>query len=356
MDVILSLLAIAVVVYLLAIVTEEFFVVSLDKIATRLEMPSDVAGASLMAVGSSAPELFIALFAVIIGGDHANVGIGTIVGSAVFNILVITGASAIVAKRLIVEADSVQRDVFFYLFSVTLLLLVFWNGQILYWEIFLLLGAYVVYLVILWRWGDDSPKEREAESSHSAEMPVEQVDSLLEKLNVLMTRFFRLFLRNPEQQYVWAMLSSVALIAFFSYILVEAAVIFAAGVGIPPVIVAVTLLAAGTSAPDLIASVSVAREGRGTLAIANAVGSNIFDVLVGLGLPWLVLLIFSEPNVVEVGTEGLLVSIVILCVTVLLLYVVLYIGQAFTRREGFLLIGAYILYVAYEVIASTGLL
>ncbi|MEO1163738.1 MAG: sodium:calcium antiporter, partial [Chloroflexota bacterium] len=75
-----SLIVIIVSVYFLAIITEEFFVISLDAVSQRFSIPSDVAGASLMAIGSSAPELFIALIAVFTGGDHADVGIGTIVG------------------------------------------------------------------------------------------------------------------------------------------------------------------------------------------------------------------------------------------------------------------------------------
>ena len=83
-------------VYLLGIITDEYFIVSLDQISKKLKIPNNVAGASLMAMGSSAPELAIALLALVIAsGSHSDVGIATIVGSAIFNILVITGASAI---------------------------------------------------------------------------------------------------------------------------------------------------------------------------------------------------------------------------------------------------------------------
>ena len=74
--------------YLLARVCDEYFVESLDKIAKKLKMSSDAAGATLMAVGSSAPELFVAAIALLKPGDHAALGMGTIVGSALFNILV----------------------------------------------------------------------------------------------------------------------------------------------------------------------------------------------------------------------------------------------------------------------------
>ena len=117
---ILSLVIIAVSIYLLAIITDEFFITSLDQISNKLKLPHNVAGASLMAMGSSAPELAIALLALFNkGGEHSDVGIGTIVGSAVFNILVITGVSAI-ARPARVTWRVVVRDVVVYSVSIGL--------------------------------------------------------------------------------------------------------------------------------------------------------------------------------------------------------------------------------------------
>ncbi|MEL6150915.1 MAG: calcium/sodium antiporter [Chloroflexota bacterium] len=351
MIVLLSLLAIAVSVYLLAVITEEYFVVSLDKVAKQLEMPSDVAGASLMAVGSSAPELFIALIAVFIGGSHSEVGIGTIVGSAVFNILVITGAAAAIAGTLTIKAGAVERDIIFYLGSVAILLFVFWNGEIVIWEALLMLGAYVGYLGLLWYWSRTNPEEA-ATSTVADKVEHEPGSSPLARIHSGVARFIGLAMRDPEKNYVWAMLVSIALIAALSYVLVEAAVALSAALGLPPVIVSLTLLAAGTSAPDLIASIDVARDGRGTMAVANAVGSNIFDVLIGLGVPWLLTLLIVDPLLV-VGTEGLLESIFLLSVTVIILYIFLYTGRRLSRVEGFILLGVYVVYVIYVIVTNS---
>jgi K+-dependent Na+/Ca+ exchanger-like protein len=345
-----SLLVIMASVYVLAIITEEYFIISLDKLSTRMEIPSDVAGASLMAMGSSAPEICIALIAVFIGGSHGEVGIGTIVGSAVFNILVITGASALVAGQLAMNIESVQRDIAFYIISILLLLFVFWNGEILIWESILLLVAYVVYLVVLWRWGDTHPSPREHPKRH----PIKQDEtqkSLLSRFNRLLVRVFGFVARDPEEDYIWSMVVSIAGIAILSYILVEAALALSAAINLPPVIVSLTVLAAGTSAPDLISSISVAEEGRGNMAIANAVGSNIFDILVGLGLPWLLILLLGDPQLF-VSTDGLISSIIVLTVTVLLLYYFLYSNSTFTRRDGIILIIVYVVYIAYAILTA----
>ena len=126
----------------------------------------------------------------------------------------------------------------------------------------------------------------------------------------------------------------------------EYAIIFAEALNIPPVIVALTILAAGTSVPDLFASVVVARQGRGDMAVANAVGSNIFDILIGLGLPWALVLIF-QGGTIEVGTADLSTSTFLLLGTVVLLFTFLTTGRKLSRAEGIILILAYVLYVLW---------
>lgn len=351
MPVLTSLLAIIVAIYLLAIITDEFFIVSLDETARRLKMPSDVAGASLMAAGSSAPELFIALMAVYLGGAHSDVGIGTIVGSAIFNILVITGAAAVIAGKMHMNQGAVERDIIFYMGSIAILLFVFWDGSITLVEILMMLGAYVGYLGLLWYWSRSNPEDAPVEKAVGGRHIKTAGQSLLQRLNRLLTRLFGLVARDPEKQFVWAMLVSIAGIAALSWVLVESAVILAEALSLPPVIISLTVLAAGTSAPDLIASVDVARDGRGAMAVANAIGSNIFDVLVGLGLPWLLMFLFIEPDIL-VGTAGLIESVFLLSVTTIILYAFLYTQHQLTRREGGALLVVYVLYVVYVLLTG----
>ena len=148
---------------------------------------------------------------------------------------------------------------------------------------------------------------------------------------------------DPHQSYGRTFLVSIALISFLSYWLVEYAVIFAEAISFPPYVVALTVLAAGTSVPDLFASVVVARQGRGDMAIANAVGSNVFDILIGLGLPWLLVLIF-QGGTIQVGTDDLLTSTLLLLGPVVLLFVWLTTGRTLSKVEGVILILGYIAY------------
>ena len=348
-----SLIIIAISIYFLAIITDDFFIVSLDQISRKLKLPHNVAGASLMAMGSSAPELAIALLALFKeGGAHSDVGIGTIVGSAVFNILVITGVSAI-ARPARVTWRVIVRDVVMYVASIALLLVTFNDGAISVPEALAFLGLYGVYIFILFRWDAFVPGD-EVDVVADLEAGLEethQKSGLYHQITKVITNGIGALMGNAEKNYLRAFLVSIAFIAIISWFLVEYAVIFAETLGIPPVIVALTILAGGTSVPDLIASIVVARQGRGEMAVANAVGSNIFDILIGLGLPWLIALTIRG-EAVKVGTDGLWTSTIILLGTVILLFIFLSTERLLSRKEGWALISAYGMYVVWTWIGG----
>lgn len=140
----------------LAIVCDEFFVPALDAIIERLAIRDDVAGATFMAAGGSAPELFTSVIGVFVSFD--DVGIGTIVGSAVFNILFVIGACALFSRTtLTLTWWPLFRDCTFYSISLLVLIYCFRDSEI-YWQealvLFSLYGAYVMFM----RW--NQPVER----------------------------------------------------------------------------------------------------------------------------------------------------------------------------------------------------
>jgi K+-dependent Na+/Ca+ exchanger-like protein len=353
--IILSLVIIVVSVYLLAIVTEEYFITSLDQISGKLKLPSNVAGASLMAMGSSAPELAIALLALFNhGGEHSDVGIGTIVGSAVFNILVITGVSAIVRPAQI-TMRVVVRDIVVYVASIALLLVTFADGVITLLEAVAFLGLYAVYLIVLFNWDAFAPGT-EVDMVDNLEAGVHeehQNPNLLQRINHAVTKGIGFLMGDARKAYIRTFLVSVVLIAIISWFLVEYAVELANALNIPPVIIALTILAGGTSVPDLISSVVVSRQGRGEMAVANAIGSNVFDILVGLGLPWLLVIIIAV-SVVNIGVQDLWGPTIILLITVIILFVFLSTGRQLTRKEGWALVMAYVAFVMWTWIKGSG--
>lgn len=132
----------------LAIVCDEFFVPALGVITDKLAISDDVAGATFMAAGGSAPELFTSLIGVFIA--HSNVGIGTIVGSAVFNILFVIGMCALFSREVLhLTWWPLFRDVSFYILDLILLIIFFLDNVIMWWESMMLVGCYTLYVVFM---------------------------------------------------------------------------------------------------------------------------------------------------------------------------------------------------------------
>lgn len=339
------ILALLISFYLLAVICDEFFVPALDRIAHRLKMSSDVAGATLMAVGSSAPELFTSLFAVFKPGDHADVGAGTIVGSAIFNILVIIGASA-AFKRAKLTWQPVIRDTIFYCFSILLLLFVFRDGTINLAESVYFLSLYVVYILAVVNWKKILPYE---DTDIIEELEEESRKSKLATLSRQLLSYLIPDVKERPHMYVSAFLMSIVWIAVLSYVLVESAVGLGTLLNINPTIIALTVLASGTSIPDLLSSVIVAKQGRGDMAVSNAIGSNIFDILFGLGFPWFLLLALKGETI-TISTENLYSSIFLLFATVVAILFVLIVRKwTIGVKSGLILIGMYVLYLVYNI-------
>jgi len=118
---------------------------------------------------------------------------------------------------------------------------------------------------------------------------------------------------------------SIVWIGVFSYFMVSWAEIIGNTIGIPPVIMGITLLAAGTSVPDLLSSVIVARMGEGDMALSSSIGSNIFDILVGLPIPWIIYTAWpTKPSVVTIGSDNVWVYIFTLLAMLVFIIVVIH--------------------------------
>jgi len=144
-------------------------------------------------------------------------------------------------------------------------------------------------------------------------------------------------------------LGSILWIAAFSYLMVWWATVTGDTVGIPPEVMGLTFLAAGTSIPDLITSVIVARKGFGDMAVSSSVGSNIFDVTVGLPVPWfLYTVVFGTP--IKVSSEGLGCSIILLFTMLILVFgAILCSGWKMSKLLGIAMFVLYFFFVAISL-------
>lgn len=350
MELIINIGILAITFYALAVICDEYFIVSLEAIAEKTKMSSEVAGATLMAVGSSAPELFISLFAIFSSVEAISLGAGTIVGSALFNILVIIGASALyMTNKQQLTWQPVVRDMVFYSVAIGLLLLFFMDGKIFLWEGISLVFVYIIYVFVVKNWA----------KWLKYEVPIfdheEFVDDKKTEKNIffkIICKLISFIIPDPEKKYIYGFLVSISIIALISYFMVESAIIVANSLGIPEAIIGLTILAIGTSVPDLMASLIVAKKGKADMAVSNAVGSNVFDIFIGLGLVYVIYFLFvnSSAEFIVIDTHNLFSSILLLFATVVALIFLLMMQKwKLGRYSGLFLIGLYLLYLFYNI-------
>lgn len=145
---------------------------------------------------------------------------------------------------------------------------------------------------------------------------------------------------------------SIAWIGVYSYFMVGWAETVGETVGIPSYIMGLTFLAAGTSVPDLITSVIVARMGEGNMAVSSSIGSNLFDILVGLPLPWIIYIAWpSTKSTVEIGADGIWLSIMILLAMLVIIIVTIHFsGWRLTKTLGFFMFFFYFLFLLQAIL------
>lgn len=160
--------------------------------------------------------------------------------------------------------------------------------------------------------------------------------------------------RKPRFQnwYMISFLLSIAWIGVFSYLMVWWATVIGAALGIPNVVMGLTFLAAGTSVPDLLTSVIVARQGQGDMAVSSSIGSNLFDVCIGLPLPWF-LYIVTKGEDVEVKSDSLLLSVLVLFAMLIAVIATIALSKwKMTKCMGFTMFGLYVVFLVQALLAE----
>ncbi len=310
-----------------------------DALGERFKINPGVRGATLDAVGSSFPELCTVVVALYL--DAFDAGLGTIAGSALYNILVIPAASVLVAGPLRIQKRVVRRDGFLYVAVVVALILATWfgregHGEHVTHELSAWVGAaalviyvgYVVLLVLQARQKSGMPKD--VESATGSFAATGTGGRPFNGWKVAAAVFF-----------------GIAGIGLSTHFLVHSALEVFRALGFSEAVAGVTLLAAATSLPDTLLSVFAARRGDADGAVANAFGSNSFDILVCLGLP-----------IVVVG--GVLVDwdqswpiLAYLLASTVLSVAFLVTNWSLTRREAAIMAA---LYLTFLMLAVTGVL
>jgi cation:H+ antiporter len=306
----------------------ELFVAGSVALALLLGIPQIVIGLTVVSLGTSAPELFVSLLSTLQGGPGGDaIAVTNVVGSNIFNVLVVLGASAVVMP-LRVKSRLVRRDVPLLL-GVSMATWGMASGGRVTWIAGLaLLTALVINLVWETRTASEEPESASEELDDDA--------------------------RSSTPVAVAKLAAGLGLLVLGSQVLVKGAITAAQGLGVSEAVIGLTIVSAGTSMPELVTSLVAAYRGKADLAIGNVVGSNLLNQVAILGVCGLVS-----------GSDGLLVDPLlisrdfpIMVASTLACLPIFWSGGVISRQEGWVLLGLYVLYLTEQVLhstASTGL-
>ncbi|XP_070542339.1 sodium/potassium/calcium exchanger 5-like isoform X1 [Ptychodera flava] len=417
--VVIPLLVAAYMVLALTIACDEYFVPSMQCVCESLSLEPDVAGATFMAVSSSAPEFFTAIVGIVM--EESDISLGTILGSIAFNVLFILGILGLVfGSSPKLSWWPMIRDLVCYVISVIALTVVIMDGRVYWYEALIMIAMYVGYVLLM---------HFNASMRQTAETFVEscwtgkkaETDDELRTLNVkangivktesvfssstcnngaitieldsashtekelkdenkdnsctprppdgIMARVGWTFtipirvafcLTIPDctkprwrKFYMLTIVMTACWLGALSYILIWMATIAGTIFGMPDSVMALIFLGAGSSVPDLVASFLVAKKGGWDMAVANCLGSNIFEVLLCLSIPWIFAAVTVSEHCVQFISEGMsFISVMLILVIVVTWFIIACNGWKLDRKLGVLNMFLYVAFTAGTLLFS----
>lgn len=298
-----------------------------SKLALSFGISPLVVGLTIVAFGTSAPEMAVSAGAVLDG--KTDIAIGNVVGSNIFNVLFILGLSALIAP-LVVNIQLIRQEVPIMLGASLLLLAFASDGKLSFTDgalLFGLLVAYTAFLVVQSRRETQAAKDEFADEVKPAEPGAWD---------------------SHWAAQIGLIAAGLAALVFGSDFLVQASVNFAKAMGVSDLVIGLTIVAAGTSMPEVATSITAAIKGERDIAVGNVVGSNTFNILGCLGLSGLVsgdLGLAVAPSVLSFDIWVML-AVALACLPVFMT------GREIARWEGGLFLGYYAAYVAYLILAA----
>jgi cation:H+ antiporter len=291
-------------------------------IAKKFGISNVVIGLTVIAFGTSMPELIVNIIASIQG--NSDIGMGNVVGSNIANILLILGLAALFST-LKVNSSIIKKEIpFSILASVALFILI--NSSIINGAgkdglmrsggliLILFFCIFLYYIFSVAKKGDVLEKEGT------------KIKDISQPLSIVM------------------IIGGIVALFFGGKFIVDGAVVIASSLGLSQALIGLTIVAVGTSLPELAASVVAARKNQADMAIGNVVGSNIFNILWILGISAVINPLNYNP--------AMNFDILFLVFVSVMIFPLIFLGRKyhFTKKEGFILIGLYVAYLVYIII------
>lgn len=321
MGAIIKAVVLLVIGFVLLIKGADFFVDGSSSIAKQLRIPGLIIGMTIVAMGTSLPELAVSVTASLQNSN--SLAISNVVGSNIFNLMVVLGASALLSS-LYVSKDVLRRDFPFSILCAVLLLVLGWIGMqagridgVIFLAIFVVFLFMMVHAALKARSNGTETPEQLAEETQEEE-----------EIRVLPTWRALLYIAG-----------GIVAIKFGGDWVVDGAVVIAQKIGISQTLIGLTIVACGTSLPELVTSIVAARKNELEMAVGNVVGSNIFNILLILGVAAVISpLTFTMENIID---------ILVLIAFSVVVYLFSRSGNRLGRKEGVSMLVMYAVYLVY---------
>lgn len=293
----------------------ELLVRSVSKLAVQFGISKLIIGLTVVAFGTSAPELAVSIQAGIDG--QTDLLLGNIVGSNISNIFLILGIAALILP-LKVNAKLIRVDVPIMI-GITILLFIFaYSGTVSIWECLILVALFCLYMLFLIR------------ENRSPELPVDDIPA-----------------KSSSSLNIFGTLMGFVFLLLGARWLVQSAVIFAEMMGISQLIIGLTVVSFGTSLPEVVTSVVAVLKGERDIAVGSIIGSNISNILVVLGIAGLFV-----PEGIPVQNALLRFDLLIVIAASIACLPIFFTGHKISRWEGGLFFGLYVSYIIYLFLSA----
>jgi cation:H+ antiporter len=289
----------------------DVFVDGAASVAAKFKVPSLIIGLTVVSFGTSAPEAAISISASLSGSN--SISLGNVIGSNFFNLLTVIGITAL-ATPLKADNEVIRRDMPVVILATGGLAIIILDGVIMRYEAIFLLAALGIYLFAVIKKALASPAE-DAERKHYSWF-----------LSVLMVAGGR------------------GAVVFGGDMVVDNAKIIAADFGMSETLIGLTVVALGTSLPELVTSLVAAKKGEAGIAVGNAVGSCLFNILFILGITGTI-----KPIAVE---SELIADAALLVIATLVVYLFAAKGRRIGRIEGAICVALYAIYTAFIIMRA----
>lgn len=302
-----------------------------ERVADFYNLPEIVKGAIITAIASSFPELSSVVLATLVHGRF-ELGVASIVGSAIFNILVIPSCAVIFGQTLQANRSIVYKEALFYIIAVSVLLLMM-SFAVIYYPVtsedsilgtvtrglaLIPVGLYCVYLFMQYA----DTRDHQRKNTHHSHVKI-------------------------SREWVWLLVCMV-IVAAGVELLIRATLAIGELLDAPPFLLGLTLIAAGTSLPDMFISIRAARRGFTLSSLSNVLGSNTFDLLIAVPIGVLI----AGPTVIDFGQAAPMMGS--LTAATIAMFVLMRLNMRLAFRDAIGLLFLYVVFVVWIVFETVG--